>query len=380
MPIPRPAFTMGIEEEYLLVDRQTRGLVADPPGTILEACQTALGERVAPEFMRSQIEIGTAVTDCVDDARQELRRARSVVAESADREGLAIIAASTHPFGHWREQLPTPKERYEALAADMGAVLAHLLIGGMHVHVGIDDADLRLDLMSQVSYFIPHLVALSTSSPFWDGDDTGMQSYRKSVFKAMPRTGIPPRFATWSDYERHVGALTGPGVIEDATKIWWEIRPSARYPTVEFRACDVCPNMEDALTIAATYASLLRMLWRRRVENQRWRIYEPFLIEENVWRAQRYPIDELTLIDFGWNELRPYRDLMTEVVELVMPDAEALGCVDEVTRIADIIERGTSGDRQREVYAAAVAGGASHRDALVAVVDHLVDETHANLE
>lgn len=380
MPIPRPAFTLGIEEEYLLVDRQTRGLVADPPGSILERCQELLGERVAPEFLRSQIEIGTAVADGIGEARSELRQLRSVVAESADREGLAIIAASTHPFGHWREQLPTPKERYEALAKDMGAVLAHLLIGGMHVHVGIDDPDLRVDLMSQVSYFIPHLVALSTSSPYWDGVDTGLQSYRKSVFKAMPRTGIPPRFLTWSEYERHTAALVTPGVIEDATKIWWEIRPSARYPTLEFRACDVCPDMEDSLTIAALYVSLLRMLWRRRVENQRWRLYEPFLIEENVWRAQRYPLAELTLIDFGWNELRPYRDLMTELVELVLPDAEALGCADEVARVAEIIERGTSADVQRSAYDAAVADGADHHGALVAVVDGLIERTYAHLE
>lgn len=379
MPIPRPPFTMGIEEEYLLVDRRTRGLVADPPGSILEACQAQLGDRVAPEFMRSQIEIGTAPAKDVAGARDELRQLRTVVAEEADKEGLAIIAASTHPFGHWREQLPTPRSRYQALAKDMGAVLAHLLIGGMHVHVGIDDEDLRIDLMGQVSYFIPHLVALSTSSPFWDGDDTGLQSYRKSIFKAMPRTGVPPHFTTWSEYHRHVEALVLPGVIEDATKIWWEIRPSARYPTLEFRACDVCPDVEDALTIAATYVSLLRMLWRRRVENQRWRVYEPFLIEENIWRAQRYPLDELELIDYGWNELRPYRDLMTELVELVLPDAEALGCADEVGRIGGLIERGTSSDRQREVYAAAVAAGADHRSALMAVVDHLIERTTANL-
>jgi carboxylate-amine ligase len=339
-----------------------------------------LGERVAPEFLRSQIEIGTAVADGIGEARSEVRQLRSVVAESADREGLAIIAASTHPFGHWREQLPTPKERYEALAKDMGAVLAHLLIGGMHVHVGIDDPDLRVDLMSQVSYFIPHLVALSTSSPYWDGVDTGLQSYRKSVFKAMPRTGIPPRFLTWSEYERHTAALVTPGVIEDATKIWWEIRPSARYPTLEFRACDVCPDMEDSLTIAALYVSLLRMLWRRRVENQRWRLYEPFLIEENVWRAQRYPLAELTLIDFGWNELRPYRDLMTELVELVLPDAEALGCADEVARVAEIIERGTSADAQRSAYDAAVDDGADHHGAQIAVVDGLIERTYAHLE
>lgn len=379
MPIPKPEFTIGIEEEYLLVDRQTRGLVADPPGTIFEKCKARLGDAVAPEFLRSQIEIGTPPVAVVPEARDELRRLRTVVSECAESEGLALIASSTHPFGKWRDQLPTAKERYEALAEDMGAVLRHLVIGGMHIHLGIADPDLRVDLMGQFNYFIPHLLALSTSSPYWDGDDTQMQSYRKSVFKAMPRTGVPPRFVTWSEYERHIDALVAPGVIEDATKIWWEVRPSARYPTLEFRACDVCPDFEDALTIAALYASLIRMLWRRRVENQRWRVYEPFLVEENIWRAQRYPLEELSLVDFGWGELRPYRDLIAELVELVLPDAEALGCSEELLRVGEILDRGTSADRQRAVYDAAIERGADHDAALVDVVDHLIEQTSLHL-
>ncbi len=380
MPIPVPELTVGIEEEYLLVDRQSRNLVSDPPGTIMEECVKRLGLRVAPEFMRTQIEIGTRPSTTIPGARAELRELRSTVAEVADKEGLAIIASSTHPFGSWREQLPTGKERYEALAQDMAAVLKHLLIGGMHVHAGISDDDLRIDLMSQITYFIPHLTALSTSSPFFDGYDTGMQSYRKSIFKAMPRTGLPPQiFNTWSEYRRHVNALVEPGIIEDATKIWWEIRPSDRYPTLEFRASDVCPYIEDSLTIASLYLALLRMLWRRRRMNQRWRIYANFLIEENLWRAQRYPLSELTLIDFGSSETKPYAQLVEELLELVDEDAEALGVVDEVQRARLIAEVGTSADRQRTVYADAVAAGATHHDALVAVVDHLIAETTRGL-
>jgi carboxylate-amine ligase len=380
MPVPVPEFTVGIEEEYLLVDRQSRNLVSDPPGTIMEECVKRLGIRVAPEFMRTQIEIGTRPSTTIPEARRELRELRSTVAEVADKEGLAIIASSTHPFGSWRDQLPTDKERYEALAQDMAAVLKHLLIGGMHVHAGISDDDLRIDLMNQVTYFIPHLLALSTSSPFFDGYDTGMQSYRKSIFKAMPRTGLPPQiFSTWSEYRRHVNALVGPGIIEDATKIWWEIRPSDRYPTLEFRASDVCPYIEDSLTVASLYLALLRMLWRRRTVNQRWRIYANFLIEENLWRAQRYPLAELTLIDFGQSETKPYPVLVEELLELIAEDAEALGVVDEVQRARRIIEVGTSADRQRRVYAEAVSKGADNHGALVAVVDHLIDETTRGL-
>lgn len=376
MPVPIPELTVGIEEEYLLVDRRSRNLVSDPPGTIMEECLKRLGERVAPEFMRTQIEIGTRPATTIPEAREELRELRSTVAEVADKEGLAIIAASTHPFGSWRDQLPTDKERYEALAQDMAAVLKHLLIGGMHVHAGIGDDDLRIDLMSQVTYFIPHLLALSTSSPYFDGYDTGMQSYRKSIFKAMPRTGLPPQsFGTWSEYRRHVDALVGPGIIEDATKIWWEIRPSDRYPTLEFRASDVCPYIEDSLTVASLYLALLRMLWRRRTLNQRWRIYANFLIEENLWRAQRYPLSELTLIDFGYGETKPYHVLLEELLELVAEDAEVLGVVEEVERARVILKLGTSADRQRQAYARAVAAGADHHDALVAVVDHLIEET-----
>ncbi len=376
MPVPVPEFTVGIEEEYLLVDRRSRDLVSDPPGTIMEECIKRLGVRVAPEFMRTQIEIGTRPSTTIPDARRELRELRSTVSEVADKEGLAIIASSTHPFGSWRDQLPTDKERYEALAQDMAAVLKHLLIGGMHVHAGIGDDDLRIDLMNQVTYFIPHLLALSTSSPFFDGYDTGMQSYRKSIFKAMPRTGLPPQiFSTWSEYRRHVNALVGPGIIEDATKIWWEIRPSDRYPTLEFRASDVCPYIEDSLTVASLYLALLRMLWRRRTVNQRWRIYANFLIEENLWRAQRYPLAELTLIDFGYGETKPYPVLLEELLELVGEDAEALGVVEEVQRARRIVEVGTSADRQRRVYSEAVSEGVGHQAALVAVVDHLIDET-----
>jgi carboxylate-amine ligase len=370
----RPAFTMGIEEEYLIVDIGSRELVQDLPEGLMAACEEIIGGQVSPEFLRSQIEIGTKVCATVHEARDELRRLRRAVADVCGEYGLAPIAASTHPSADWYEQRHTDKPRYNILARALGGVIRRLLICGMHVHVGIEDPDTRIDLMNQVLYFVPHLLALSTSSPFWNGTETGLKSYRTSVFRAVPRTGMPDEFESWHAFQRHVEVLVGAGVIEDATKLWWDLRPSARYPTLELRSNDICTNVEDTLTVAALYVSLLSMLYRRRVENQRWRIYSRMLIEENVWRAQRYGISE-SLIDFGRGELVPFPQLVDEIIELVEEDAELLDCVDEVRNARAILERGTSADNQLDIYQGAVAAGADENEALEQVVDWLIAET-----
>ncbi len=378
MSVTSPEFTIGIEEEYLLVDRETRDLVADPPSRLMSDLEEILGGQVSPEFLRSQIEVGTRVCERLDDAAADLARLRLAVSGAAADHGFAIIAASTHPFADWHDQLTTAKERYQGLERDLQAVLRRLVICGMHVHVGIGDADLRVDLMSQVTYFLPHLYALSTSSPFWHGADTGLKSYRKSVFKALPRTGLPPEFSSWAEYQRHVNALVEPGVIDDATRLWWDIRPSARYPTIELRIADICTRLADGVTIAALYLSLLSMLYRRRRQNQRWRTYASLLIEENIWRAQRYGIHG-SLVDFGRGELVAFAELVDEIIELVTPDAERLGCLDQVAHARTIVENGTSADRQLDAFAAAVEAGASDREALHAVVDLLIDQTTEGL-
>jgi len=370
----RPSFTIGIEEEYLIVDPETRDLVKDMPKGLMKDCEEIIGGQVSPEFLRSQIEIGTKVCPNVTEARADLARLRLAVAEVSGKYGLAPIAASTHPFANWFRQQHTDKERYNALARALGGVIRRLLICGMHVHVAIEDEDMRIDMMNQVLYFLPHLLALSTSSPFWQGMDTGLKSYRTSVFRAVPRTGMPDEFQGWADYQRHVKVLTEAGVIEDATKLWWDLRPSARYPTIEMRASDICTTIDDAMTIAAFYLSLLAMLYERRLDNQRWRIYSRMLINENLWRAQRYGTSE-SLIDFGRGKLVPYADLVEEMIELVRPAAEELGCVPEVEHASEIVARGTSADRQLEVYHLALAQGASEEKALHAVVDWLIAET-----
>lgn len=372
--VAEPAFTVGIEEEYLLVDRGTRDLVGDPPITLLEECQALLEGRASPEFLRCQIEVGTNVCETMAEARADLARLRTTVAEVAARHGLALIAASTHPFATWDAQLQTDKARYHEIARDIQAPARRLTICGMHVHVGIADPDLRIDLMSQAAYFLPHLLALSTSSPFWRGLDTGLRSYRIAVFDELPRTGLPEQFDSYGEFERHLRVLVEAGIIEDGSRLWWDIRPSVRFPTLEMRISDVCTRLDDGIAIAALYRCILRMLWRLRRRNQRWRRYAAMLINENRWRAQRYGIDA-GLIDFGRGELVPYPELLEELIALVSEDAACFGCAAEIAKARDILARGTSAHRQLALYRARIEAGDVPRQALEAVVDWLAEET-----
>ena len=374
MAATEPKFTVGIEEEYLLVDRETRDLATEPPESMMTDCQALLRGQVCAEFLRSQIEVATRVCETVAEARADLSYLRGTVAEIAEKYVFAPIAASTHPFAHWGEQRHTDKDRYNILADDLQGVARRLLIGGMHVHVGIEDDELRIDLMNQVSYFLPHLLALSTSSPFWRGDNTGLMSYRICVFDELPRTGLPERFASYKEYLRLVAIMVEAGLIEDATKLWWDVRPSARFPTLEMRLTDVCTYLDDAACVAALYQCILRMLYRLRITNQRWRTYPRMLINENRWRAQRYGVDD-GLVDFGKGEIVPYPELMEELLELVAEDAEALKCESEIDRARAIIAEGTSAHRQVKVYDDVLAAGGDKEEALKAVVDLLVEET-----
>ena len=372
--IPRPALSLGIEEEYLLVDRETRNLVSDPDAGMWESAQAALGTKAMPEFLRAQLEVATGIHSSVASAAEELREMRAALNEALEPHGAAVMAASTHPFALWWEQQPTDKDRYKIMAEDLGMVARRMVICGMHVHAGIEDPDLRIDLMNQVRYFLPHLLALSTSSPFWGSRQTGLKSYRISTFRTMPRTGLPEEFSSWSEYQRHVDILVRARIIDDSTKIWWDVRPSARFPTLEMRITDVCTRVEDAATVAACYLSLLHMLFRLRIENQRWRQYAPMLISENIWRAQRYGT-EGSLMDFGKAVLVPYKDLVEELIDVLRPDAEELGCLPELERAREIVAGGTSAERQIATYHEAVAGGASTEEALKQVVDMLISET-----
>ncbi len=373
-PYQEPSFTIGIEEEYLLVDPETRNLADDPPASILEDCRKRIGDQVTPEFLRSQIEVGTQVCTSISEAAEQLRSLRCCIREVAESHGLAMIAASTHPIADWDLQKHTEKERYNTLAQSMQTVVRRMLICGMHVHVGIENDDLRIDLMNQVSYFLPHLLAISTSAPFWHGIETGLKSYRMAVWNELPRTGLPPQFDSYGEYRRLVDTLVGTGVIEDASKLWWDIRPSGKFPTLEMRMTDICTRTEDSICVAALYRCLLRMLWRLRRSNQRWRQYDRFMISENRWRASRYGIDE-GLIDFGKAEIVPFAELLEELIELVREDAEFFDCVSEVEHAREILRRGTSAHKQIEVWQQARSSGKTDAEALRDVVDMLIEET-----
>jgi len=391
-----PSFSLGIEEEYLLVNPATGALILEAPPTMLADCEAQLEGQVTTELFQSQIEVGTRVCKTLQAAREELAHLRRTVSSVARQYDLAIIAASTHPHATWGEQKHTRKAHYETLAKDMQVVARRMLISGMHVHAGVEDDDLRIDLMNQTKYILPHLLALSTSSPFWEGRDTGLRSYRIAVWNELPRTGLPEHYESYAEFRRHYEILAEAGVIKQATaggKIWWDIWPSFRFPTLEMRVSDICTRLEDGISIAALYRCWLRMLWRLRQKNQRWRTYKNLLIDENRWRAQRYGFlsekekERLTpeervqkeretgLIDFGRGRVVPYGQLLEELLGYIHEDAEHFGCVDEVNHARTILERGTSAHWQVAAYHEARAAGADEREAIKAVVDMLIRET-----
>ncbi|HEX6143058.1 MAG TPA: carboxylate-amine ligase [Geminicoccaceae bacterium] len=379
MPLTPPTLTLGLEEEYLLVDPVSRDLVATQPETFMARCQERLGGRVTHEFLQAQVEVGTPVCASVAEVRRELAGLRGAVAEVAREHGMAMIAASTHPFANWRHQKKVEKERYIVLSRDMQTLSDRLVICGMHIHAGIEDEELRIDLMNQVGYFLPHLLALSTSSPFWEGRATGLKAYRPTIFGDLPRSGLPETFDSAEEYHLFIRQLADTGLCDDATKIWWDIRPSARYPTLELRVCDVCTRLDDAISIAALYQAILATLYRLRAANQTWRRYRMTLLEENKWLAQRNGVRG-RLADYGAACTKPFPDLLEEIIEIVADQAERMNCQAEVEAARSIIERGTSADQQLAVFAKARADGADESEATKAVVDWLIQETVAGLE
>jgi carboxylate-amine ligase len=379
MPCATPSFTIGIEEEYLLVDAASRDVAREPPREILAQCQTIAGTGlVEPELLRSQIEVDTRVCGTVAEARRDLARLRRLISEVADGFGLAPIAASTHPFAEWHEQRTTPKARYDLLFRDMQSLARRLLICGMHVHVGIEDDELRVLLLNRFAAYLPLLLSLSTSSPFWQGEDTGLKSFRLTVFDNFPRTGLPETFEDFKDYARHIDILRQAGVLEDATFIWWDLRISARYPTLETRIADMCTTLEDAASIAALTQSLLHYLYRGYRDRRQAPVYSRFLIDQNRWRAMRYGYDE-GLVDFATASVVRIEELLAELVERILPDAAELGCSRELERVLEIPRRGTSGHRQLAIYHAALGEGLGSGAALQRVVDWLIAETVRDL-
>ncbi len=340
----------------------------------MERLRELLGDHVSHEFLAVQVEVNSRVCRSGQELEAELRRLRATVAAVAAEHGLAIVAASTHPLASWRQQRPVDLERYRLLSRDFQALARRLVICGMHLHVGIADPDMRIDLMNQLVYFLPHLLALSASSPFWEGTLTGLRAFRPTIFGDLPRSGLPERFASYRDWEEMLAVLARIGLCDDPTKIWWDLRPSARQPTLEMRICDVCTRMADALTIAALYEGIVRLLLHLRQNNQSWRQYRRLFIEENKWRAQRWGV-AAELADFGALQLKPMAVLVEELLALIQPHMPDPAWFETAARARRIVAEGTSADRQIRTYEAAIQAGADEREARREVVRQLMRET-----
>ena len=364
-----PQLTIGIEEEYQIIDPRTRELRSYVQ-RFLEQGKTVLPDQIHPEFMQSQVEVGTRICRDIGEVRGELVRVRRSILDLADREGLWVAAAGTHPFSSWARQEISPFGRYPELARFLQDVGRRLLIFGMHVHIGIEDPDLLIEVMNQLRYFLPHVLALSASSPFWHGRDTGLRSYRSVVFQSLPRTGIPQGFRSNADYRSYVDLLLRTGSLDEATHIWWDVRPSERFPTLEVRIPDSCTRIEESLCIAALVQALVAKLVRLRQANQSWRAYSKRMIDENKWRAVRYGVSG-KLIDLGRAEEVAFTRLAEELVALVDDVVDDLGSRTEVEYVHEILSSGCSADRQLDAY--------KESGDFRAVVDQVVAETAEGL-
>ena len=361
-----PSLTLGIEEEYQIVDPETRELKSYIT-QILDSDGQITVEGVKPELHQSVVEVGSSVCATPSEIREEVVRLRRAVIDLAAEDGLKILAAGTHPFSSWMDQEITPFERYQGVEQDLQDLARKNLIFGMHVHVGIEDKEFLIDAMRVSRYFLPHILALSTSSPFWIGRTTGLKSYRSVQWRNFPRTGIPPTFHTHAEYEHILRSLVSANAIEDASKIWWDSRPHHLYPTLEFRLCDICTRVDEAVCIAAIIQAIIAKLWKLRRDNMTFRVYPLSLIEENKWRAVRYGVSG-NLLDLGKERETSAKLLIEELIGWFLDDVlDDLGSRKEVEYAFTILERGTSADRQLARF--------EETGDLMDVVDQLVVET-----
>jgi carboxylate-amine ligase len=362
-------FTLGIEEEFQIIDPHTRELRSHV-SEILDEGRMLLGEQIKPEMIQSQIEVGTGICKNIQEARADITNLRSVISTLAKKNGLTIVAASTHPISRWQDQKIFDDDRYELLVQELQTVARSLLIFGVHVHVGVADRERQIHIMNASRYFLPHVLALSTSSPFWMGHNTGLKSYRSEIFKQFPRTDIPDHFDSYPGFERYVELLVKTGCINDGKKIWWDCRPHPYFPTLEFRICDIPTRVDDTIAIAALFQAIVAKLYKLMDSNMGFRLYRRMLIQENKWRAVRYGLQG-KMIDFGKNKEVPVVDLIRELLDFVDDVVDELDSRKEIEHIHTILERGTSADEQLRVY--------KETNDLKAVVDHLIELTAENV-
>jgi carboxylate-amine ligase len=363
-------FTLGVEEEFQIVDPESWDLRSHV-SELLAPGASPFGDHIKPELHQSIVEVGTQICGDVEELAGEIVRIRQQLAASAERVGLRIAAAGTHPFADWKQQVLSPGEHYEHIIEELQQLARSLLIFGLHVHVGMPDPETTIELMNEARYFLPHLLALSTSSPFWMGRDTGLKSFRTTVFRRFPRTGIPDHFGSWGEYESHVRLLVETHCIDDGKRIWWDMRPHPNFGTLEVRICDVPTRPRDTIAIAAVVQAIFVKLHRLRRRNMGFRHYRRALIEENKWRASRWGIDG-ALIDWGKRREVPMRDLAVELLEFVDDVVDELGSRDAVEHVRTIVRDGTSAERQLALY--------QKSGDLRTVVRGLVDETRASVE
>ena len=366
----KPSFTLGIEEEYQTIDPETRDLKSHIEVHIIDKSKTLLKEAVKPEMHQSVIEVGTGVCTNIKEAATQIYSFRRELCLLAKQNGLRLAAAGTHPFADWRNQAIYPDQRYETIVEDLKMVARANLIFGLHVHVGVEDRETAIHLMNAARYFLPHILALSTNSPFWLGMDTGLKSYRCKVFDKFPRTNIPDYFPSYGEYERFVDLLVHTNCIDNAKKIWWDIRPHPLFPTLEFRICDIPMRAEETIAIAALIQATVAKLYKLHAANTGFRLYRRALIMENKWRALRYGISG-KLIDFGKRIEVPLRDLMYEYLTLIDDVVDDLGSRQEINYIHRILENGSGADRQLRVF--------RETGDLTKVVDYIISETEAGL-
>src|SRR2546421_2474612 len=362
-------FTLGIEEEFQIVDPQTRELRSHV-SEFLEEGKMILGEQIKPEMIQSMIEVGTGICNNIQEARADISNLRGVIASLAEKNGLKIVAASTHPISRWQDQKIFDDERYELLVQELQTVARSLLIFGLHVHVGIPDRERQIHIMNASRYFLPPVLSLTTSSPFWMGHNTGLKSYRSEIFKQFPRTDIPDHFDSYPGFQRYVDLLVKTGCINDGKKIWWDSRPHPVFPTLEFRICDIPTRVDDTVAIAALFQAIVAKLTKLIEKNLGFRLYRRMLIQENKWRAVRYGLDG-KMIDFGKQKEVPARDLILELLEFVDEVLDELDSRKEVEHIHTILERRTSAEEQLRVF--------EETKDLNAVVDRLIQLTMENV-
>jgi carboxylate-amine ligase len=368
-------FGFGIEEEYFITNPRTRTTLSHMPQRMLDRCREQLGvAQVSREMLQSQIEVVSGICHSAAEGREELIRLRATVCRVANEYELGLIAAGTHPMAEWVDQRQTDKPRYDVVMDDLRMLGQRNLVCGQHVHVSLPDPARRIDVMNRIVPFLPVLLALSTSSPFWKKHRTGLMGYRLAAYDELPRTGLPPMFRDPADYDRYVETLTVADVIPDASYLWWAIRPSLKFPTLELRVADCCTHVDDALCIAALYRCLIRLLFRRPALNANWSGITRFIADENKWRAQRYGI-EGGLVDEASRRLAPFSEVLESILALVGEDAQALGCEAEIGHAREIVKRGTSAHGQLAVYRSARDAGLNRLEALKKVVDWLLEKT-----